>query len=236
MREREAIRSRHHAIQQMLEPIAVVNPYAERLTFAAEPTRTRRDHEKYLTLIEAIALLHQHQRPIHTLGDDADGEAVRYIEATLDDIALANELAHAVLGRTLDELPPQTRRLLGEIQRFVEADRQAREIDRADYRFSRRDLRAATGWGDTQLKVHLARLVELEYLLVHRQGARFVYELVFDGTADASAAPHCNGLIDVAALHPDRSDASGSRSGYTAERSGSGRAGGRGAVGSSRRA
>ena len=29
-------------------------------------------------------------------------------------------------------------------------------------------LRALTGWGDTQLKVHLARLAELEYLLVHR--------------------------------------------------------------------
>jgi post-segregation antitoxin (ccd killing protein) len=231
-RERQAIRSRHHAIQQLLELIAVVNPYAEHLTFAAEPTRTRRDHDKYLTLIEAIAVLHQHQRPVHTLGDGEDG--IRYIEATLDDIAQANELAHAVLGRSLDELPPQTRHLLGAIQRFVESDRQARGIERADYRFSRRDLRTATGWGDTQLKVHLARLVELEYVLVHRQGARYVYELVFDGSAEAEAAPHCSGLIDVAALRageglrpadPDRSEASADRSGDTAKRSGTGRAG-----------
>lgn len=34
------------------------------------------------------------------------------IEATPDDIATANRLADAVLGTTLDELPPQTRRLL----------------------------------------------------------------------------------------------------------------------------
>jgi hypothetical protein len=165
-------------------------------------------------------------------GDREDG--IRYIEATLDDIAQANELAHAVLGRSLDELPPQTRRLLSAIQRFVEEDRQARGIERADYRFSRRDLRTATGWGDTQLKVHLARLVELEYVLVHRQGARYVYELVFDGSADAEAAPHCSGLIDVAALRageglrpadPDRSEASADRSGDTAKRSGTGRAG-----------
>ena len=34
------------------------------LTFLDDRTRTRRDHAKYLTLIDAIALLHQHQREI----------------------------------------------------------------------------------------------------------------------------------------------------------------------------
>ena len=38
---------------------------------------------------------------------------IEYIEVELTDIALANELAHEVLGRSLDELPPQTRRVLG---------------------------------------------------------------------------------------------------------------------------
>ena len=55
-------------------------------------------------------------------------------------------------------------------------------MERADFRFSRRDVRAYTGWGDTQLKVHLHRLEELEYLLVHRggRGQSFVYELLFE--------------------------------------------------------
>ena len=50
-------------------PLAVVNPYADQLTLPAttRPGR-RRDHEKYLTLIDAIALLHQHQRPVQTRG------------------------------------------------------------------------------------------------------------------------------------------------------------------------
>jgi len=34
------------------------------------------------------------------------------VAATLDDIAVVNRLAHQVLGRTLDELSLQTRRLL----------------------------------------------------------------------------------------------------------------------------
>jgi hypothetical protein len=39
------------------------------------------------------------------------GQTVEYVEATLDDVAVANRLAAAVLGRSLDDLPPQTRRV-----------------------------------------------------------------------------------------------------------------------------
>ena len=56
----------HQNAQRLLRPLAVVNPFADRLTFLSDRTRTRRDHEKYLTLIDAIALLHQHQRPIRS--------------------------------------------------------------------------------------------------------------------------------------------------------------------------
>src|SRR5690606_28595878 len=112
-----AVRELHRNAQRLLRPLAVVNPYAEQLTFLDDRTRTRRDHAKYLTLIESIALLRQHQRPARTAA--AGGQSVEYIEVTLDDIALANRLAHEVLGRSLDELPPQTRRVLGLIEVLV---------------------------------------------------------------------------------------------------------------------
>ena len=54
----------HQNAQRLLRPIAVRNPYADALTFPDERTRLRRDHEKYLTLIDTFALLHQHQREI----------------------------------------------------------------------------------------------------------------------------------------------------------------------------
>ena len=109
----------------------MVNPYARSaLTFLDDRTRTRRDHEKYLTLIDAIALLHQHQREVKTTARTTVRRS-RYIEVTLDDIALANELAHEVLGRTLDELPPQTRRLLGLVVEMVEQQCAAQQINRA---------------------------------------------------------------------------------------------------------
>jgi DNA primase len=159
----------------------------------------RRDHAKYLTLIDAIALLHQHQRPIQTAG--VAGQAIEYIEVTLADIALANRLAHDVLGRSLDALPPQTRRLLGAIVRLVAERCDAQRIDRRELRLGRADVRAVAGVSETQLRLHLERLVEMDYLLVHRgqRGQSFVYELLFDGAVD-DTTPQLVGLVDADAL------------------------------------
>ena len=218
--EREAILKKHQNAQRLLAPLAIVNPYAQHLTFLDDRTRMRRDHEKYLTLIDTIALLHQHQRVLRTAlyGD----KHVRYIEVTLEDIALANRLAHEVLGRTLDELPPQTRRLLGLLVNMIDDHCRLQHLTRSQHRFSRREVRAHTRWGDTQLKIHLARLVELEYVLVHRggRGQSFEYELLYDGTTEAEER-RVSGLIDVEALR-HRYDAQ--RSGVSESRSGSGRA------------
>jgi DNA primase catalytic core len=219
-RDREAILAVHRNAQRLLKPIFVANPYARELTFLDSQTRTRRDHMKYLTLIRSIALLHQWQRPRKTV--DHRGRAVEYIEVTLADIATANRLAHEVLGRSLDELPPQTRRLLLAVDAMVTAECERLKMERADYRFSRRDVRAYTGWGDTQLKIHLHRLEEMEYLLIHRggRGQSLVYELMFARPSD-SGKPILGGLIEVDALSKNAYDAK--KSGPEAGRSGSSR-------------
>jgi DNA primase len=186
--------------QRLLAPVEVLNPFAPALTFAMGRTRSRRDHEKYLTLIDAIALLHQHQRQAKVLAHGhpphAPDGARRYIEVSLDDIALANELAPEVLGRSLDELPPQTRRLLGHIRDLARKRREEHGAKAAGT-FNRKELREACGWSLTQVRAHLERLVELEYLAVRhgRLGSSFVYELLFDPEA-AEAVAHV-GLIPV---------------------------------------
>jgi len=200
--EREHLIELHRNAQRLLRSLAVVNPYADQLTFLSDKTRTRRDHEKYLTLIDTIALLHQHQRPIKTTSHQ--GREVEYIEVSLDDIARANALAHEVLGRSLDELPPQTRRLLGDVVGLVRAragvDSSAQATRTSDVRFTRKDVRDASGWSDTQLRLHLDRLTDLEYLIAHRgmRGQTFEYELIYDGECDAK--PHLSGLIDTATM------------------------------------
>jgi hypothetical protein len=136
---------------------------------------------KFIALIQAIALLHQHQREIKTSIDE-DGEAFEYIEATEADAKLAWELASHVLMRSLDDVPPQTRRLLLLIDKMVTAECERLQIERLDYRFTRATVRQFTGWGDSQLKKHLSRLEDLEYLALHRgvAGQSFVYALNFE--------------------------------------------------------
>jgi DNA primase catalytic core len=203
--ERREIVQLHRNAQRLLKPLAVVNPYARELTFLDSQTRTRRDHLKYLALIRSLALLHQYQRPHKTVM--RQGRPVEYLEVTLEDIAVANRLAHEALGRSLDELPPQTRRLLLFIDERVSRECSRLRMEREDYRFSRRDVRQATGWSDSQLKRHLHRLEELEYLIVHRggRGQSFVYELVFERQGD-STKPVLPGLIDAEKLRGCRYD------------------------------
>jgi DNA primase len=213
-RDGEELLRLHRNAQRLLKPITVANPYALSLTFHDGQTRTRRDHTKYLALIRAVALLHQYQRP--RLTRQHKGKPYEYIQATLDDIAVANRLTAEVLGRSLDELPPQTRRLLLLVDQMVTAACKLEKIERTEYRFSRRDVRAFTGWGDTQLRLHLGRLEELEYLLAHRggRGQSFVYELVFVLEGDGSK-PTMPGLIDVETLGGHRYD--GNLAGVKAE-------------------
>jgi DNA primase catalytic core len=217
-RERDEILRVHKNAQRLLSPFFVANPYARELTFLDSQTRTRRDHMKYLTLIRSIALLHQHQRPRKTVTHR--GQALEYIEVTLDDISTANRLAHEVLGRSLDELPPQTKRLLLLTDEMVSAECQRQKIEREDFRFSRKDVRRFTKWSDSQLKRHLSRLEELEYLLMHRggRGQSMVYELVFERRDDSekSVMP---GLIEIKKLTSYSYDTK--KSGLTGEKSGS---------------
>ncbi|MDB6370367.1 toprim domain-containing protein, partial [Photorhabdus bodei] len=212
----------HQNAQRLLRPLKVVNPYAHQLTFLSDKTRMRRDHMKYLTLIQAIALLHQYQREVKKTTHR--GQVIEYIEVTQDDIALANQLAHEVLGRTLDEMPPQTRKLLLLIQDWVRetAGQQAVRVD--ELHFTRRDIRTALHWGDTQLKVHLARLLEMEYLLLHRRGLTYEYTLLWDG--EDTGQPHLCGLLEMTESQSETAgDAFGSGSEDVQSGTGRGRVG-----------
>jgi hypothetical protein len=130
-----------------------------------------------------------------------NGKSIEYVEVTLDDLAIANRLANEVLGRSLDELPPQTRKLLTLLEQAVSAECERSKIERSSLLFSTRDVRRWAGWGQTQVKVHLARLVELEYVLVHRggRGQSFVYELLYAGEGQ-DGGRFLPGLLDVEAI------------------------------------
>ena len=182
--QRGHIMSVHQNAQRLLRPVTVVNELAPSLEFSSHAARMRRDNKKYLTLIDTIAFLHQHQRPVKT---DAES-GMRYVEVLASDIELANRLCAGALASTVDELAPQTRHLLVALCELVQVEAARQGVERGDYRFSRRFVRERLGWGETQVRVHLERLVSLEYVVTHRgsRGKSFVYELAYEPGAQGA--------------------------------------------------
>lgn len=172
------IKALHQNAQRLIASLPVVMPWADRLTFRHDQTRMRRDNAKYLSLIASITLLHQHQRNRVEL---TNGSVA--IESTIEDVELANRLVSEVMGHSLDNLLPQTRQLLVLIDNWVNEQTRQQKLSRNLVRFTQRQLREAFGWSDNQIRHHLKRLIELEYVLSHRTGHGNAkeYELLYDG-------------------------------------------------------
>jgi DNA primase len=153
-------------MQRLLKEVRVVNPYACLLEFPADWLRTRRDHLRFLNLIEAITFLYQYQRePKKT------DQGQEYIESTLEDYRTAYDLAKEVLGESFTELKKPQRELLEKIEALLKEEHQEA--------VNRRQIREYSGLADHRLRELLQELVSLEYLEVKegRQGKSFQYQL-----------------------------------------------------------
>lgn len=195
-RDPAEIRVLHQNAQRCLASLPVIMPWANQLTFRHDQTRMRRDNAKYLSLIASITLLHQHQRKLIDIGG---GNLA--VESTVEDVELANRLVADTMGSSLDDLLPQTRQLLVLIDNLVNQESQLQNVNRSLVRFTQRQLRETFGWGDSQLRKHLKRLIELEFVLAHRTGfgSAKEYQLLYDGQG-RSGEPFLLGLADPSKL------------------------------------
>lgn len=194
---REAVLAKHHALQRLLEPVAVVNPFEPLLSYGDDRLAFRRDHPKYLNLILAVTFLHQMQRP-----RKHDPELGDYIETTLDDIAIANELAHQLFGQSQDDLSFPSRQLLGLVgdyvrRRAVDEKKQPEAVE-----FTRRELREAIKWTEARLRLHLGELMRLEYVgaASGRWGKSFAHRLAVDPDEIEAGGRFVPGIKDVETL------------------------------------
>jgi hypothetical protein len=173
-RRRAAIVRRHQNAQRLLQPVAVVIPYADFINFPAENPRTRRDFPRFLETIKVIAFLRQFQKEHKT--DDEIGE---YIEADLDDYRVAYQYAAPVIAYGLDELPKLSRDLFNRIVEMVK-EKIAPDAN-GDKRFTRRDIRRHCGVTDKFVKDYIVALEDKEYLEIVEggmgKGRRCIYKL-----------------------------------------------------------
>lgn len=188
----------HQNCQRLLSSIAVVIPHAEFLTFHASQTRARRDNQKYLSLIQCVTLLHQFQRV--KLGHTGANGDMPYIETTIADILAANKLAALALAHSMDDLPPQARKLLGAITEALRGKAKDAGAKVEAMTFTRKEARDWTGWTHAQTRRHLERLVDLEYVGVQRNHGGIVKscQYVLHCPLDSSAKSSCGLLSDEA--------------------------------------
>lgn len=192
----EEIIKKHHNANRLLRSLHVFNPYAELLTFTSKSLRARRDHTKYLNLISAVAFLFQYQKQVRTM--EFKDQAIEYIEVTLADIEKANTIADYVLGRSLDELSPPSRKLLMLIRRMC---REQKGSKGDPHHFNRRQIREYSGWSDFQVRTHIRQLEDLEYIysLTGKRGKEYVYELAYNGEGE-DGQPFVIGLTGIEQL------------------------------------
>jgi hypothetical protein len=171
---RACVTRRHRNAQRLLRPVSIVIPFADHIRFPTHWLRIRRDHERFLCLIEIITFLHQHQRTVKKTA-----EGVEYIEATPEDYATAYGLAQSVFAQSVHDLTQPGQALYEQIKGMVARNLTELDIARSDYWFTRRDIREFTKLPDHQIKRMIRQLEDLEYLDVRRSatGGSFRYRL-----------------------------------------------------------
>lgn len=116
----------HQNIQRLIKPFKVIIPWAKYIDFPTDTTRNRRDSDRFLNLIRAVALLRQYQKEIKKKGD------IEYIEADIEDYKIAHPLGIKLLASTLSPISDRTRDLAKVVLALPEGKKE--EFTRADVR------------------------------------------------------------------------------------------------------
>ena len=148
--------NKHHNMQRLLKKVNIINPFAFYINFPAKQLRTRRDHLRFLNLIEAITFLHQYQRPRKTIN------GAEYIESTTKDYKIAYNLYSDLIQHTLSDLNKPQKELLNQVKGMVK--------EKNTELFSRKDIRDYTGYPHHRVRDITKDLEELEYLVAESSG------------------------------------------------------------------
>ncbi|MEO0873453.1 MAG: CHC2 zinc finger domain-containing protein, partial [Bacteroidota bacterium] len=131
-----------------LQPLEVVNPYANQIHLPKDAHKIRRLNELYQSFVRQITLLHQYQRK-----RDGQGRLI----STVEDLKAACEILFESIVLKVDELDGSLRQFFEQLKTYVKSKGE-------EYEFNRFEVRKATGVSKTQQHRYLNQLIELEYL------------------------------------------------------------------------
>jgi energy-coupling factor transporter ATP-binding protein EcfA2 len=193
--------AQHQAAQRLLQKRHIVNDFARHLVFPAHLMRTRRDHERFLNLIDCVCFVRQYQKKTESEG------AAQFIRCDLEDYRVAYRLmVSGVLSSTMEELSRGSRLLYEQIRTWVHTEARRKKLAVTDLRFTQRHIREATGLGHTWIKANMHKLVDYEYLEAQgKERSKTYYRLPADDgivDADLSMIPSPQAMAERLAAPP----------------------------------
>lgn len=150
--EQRQIRELLKNTQRVLQPITVINPYAESLKIPQEVFKPRRTNAHYIAFIEAITFYKQYQREKKV--DESTGE--EYIETTLEDIQESNQLMKEILLRKSDELSGACRSYFEKLKQYLKENKQTR--------FTNKEIRSVLRINHNTQKMYMLELQQYGYI------------------------------------------------------------------------
>jgi len=172
------IERKHRCAQRMLRKVRIVNPFAEYLDFPDMLMRTRRDNDRFMDLIACVCFLRQYRKEIK------ESRGFEYVECDAEDYAVAYEImVNGVLTATMRELPESTVEFYGIFKSMAEKKAKDSSLEATEVSFTQREIREASGLGQTWIKEQIRVLLDYEYILCIRGGrerSKGIYRLRSD--------------------------------------------------------
>ena len=156
---------KHQIANRLLKKYTIINPYAHSLKFPANLLRTRRDNERFLDLIAAICFLRQYQKEIKV------HDNIEYLECDVKDYEIAYSImTGGLLSASMTELPKGAIDLYETLRKLVRKMVNNQGIEFHQVKFTQKEIRKETGYGQSWLQQNLKILVGYEYVHVIKGG------------------------------------------------------------------
>lgn len=176
--------AKHQAAQRLLKTVAIVNEFSRYLDFPDTLMRVRRDHDRFLDLIASVCFLRQYQKEEKRTESVSGAPGLSYIECDLEDYRIAHRImVSGVLSSTMLDLPRGAQELYDSLRVLARKRAEEEGLRIGEVHFSQREIREATGYGQSWVREHLRRLVEYEYVAIARgfgRGERAQYRVPSD--------------------------------------------------------
>ena len=133
---------------RLLQPLEVINPYADKIDLPQEAHKIRRLNDLFQSYVKQVTLLNQYQRK-----KDVQGRLI----SDKEDVKTAIKIMFDSIILKVDELD-------GSLRDFYEKLKQYVLSKGKEYSFTRREIRQEIKTSNTQIHRYMKQLLFLEYI------------------------------------------------------------------------